>query len=255
MTGPGMVACAVKLGLPRAAGRLSARFRNRYTNEYTVMPNTRTNAPRGALVFDTRTLGRQAGSARTQQLTVPAPDDLRLELARVPVGADMHLDVRFEAVTEGVLVTGSVTAPLAGECARCLKPLTASVTASFRELYLYQHDKHDKHARRERRDENDEQDDEEFYLDGDLLNLEPVLRDAVVLALPMSPLCLQDCPGLCAECGVPLADAGPDHGHDDATDPRWAALKQLGDQTQTLGDPTLGDQQTRRAGAIDLQEG
>ena len=101
------------------------------------MPNTRTNAPRGALVFDMRTLGRQAGSARAQQLTVPAPDDLRLELARVPVGADVHLDLRFEAVTEGVLVTGSATAPLAGECARCLAPLASTVTASFTELYLY----------------------------------------------------------------------------------------------------------------------
>jgi uncharacterized protein len=215
------------------------------------MPNIRTNAPRGALVFDTRTLGRQAGSARTQQLTVPAPDDLRLELARVPVGADMHLDVKFEAVTEGVLVTGLATAPLAGECARCLRPLTTSVTASFTELYLYAdgrrtHDKHDKYDRRNSRewfDEDTEQDDEERHLDGDLLDLEPVLRDAVVLALPMSPLCLQDCPGLCVECGVPLADAGPEHGHDDSPDPRWAALKQLGDQP------------TRRSGAVDLQEG
>src|SRR5271163_2406078 len=174
------------------------------------MPNTRTNAPRGALVFDTRTLGRQAGSARAQQLTVPAPDDLRLELARVPAGADMYLDVKFEAVTEGVLVTGSATAPLAGECARCLRPLNTSVTASFTELYLYAdgrrtHDKHDKHAKHDRRnsrdwfDEDTEQDDEERYLDGDLLDLEPVLRDAVVLTLPMSPLCQEDCPGLCAE--------------------------------------------------------
>jgi uncharacterized protein len=218
------------------------------------MPHTRTNAPRGALVFDTRTLGRQAGSARTQQLTVPAPDDLRLELARVPVGADMQLDVRFEAVSEGVLVTGSATAPLAGECARCLRPLTTSVTAGFTELYLYadgrrthdKHDKHDKHDRRNSRewfDEDTEQDDEERYLDGDLLDLEPVLRDAVVLALPMSPLCQEDCPGLCVECGVPLADAGPGHGHDEAPDPRWAALEQLGDQP------------TRRSGAVDLQEG
>ncbi len=223
------------------------------------MPNTRTNAPRGALVFDTRTLGRQAGSARTQQLTVPAPDDLRLELARVPVGADMHLDVKFEAVTEGVLVTGSATAPLAGECARCLRPLTTPVTASFTELYLYadgrprdgrrphdkhdKHDKHDRHNSREWFDEDTEQDEEERYLDGDLLDLEPVLRDAVVLALPMSPLCLQDCPGLCVECGVPLADAGPGHRHDDSPDPRWAALEQLGDQP------------TRRSGAVDLQEG
>ena len=221
------------------------------------MPNTRTNAPRGALVFDTRTLGRQAGSARTQQLTVPAPDDLRLELARVPVGADMHLDVRFEAVTEGVLVTGSATAPLAGECARCLRPLNTSVTASFTELYLYpdgrrtqdKHEKYDKHAKHDRHnsrewfDEDTEQDDEERYLDGDLLDLEPVLRDAVVLALPMSPLCREDCPGLCAECGVPLDDAGPEHGHDGSPDPRWAALEQLGDQP------------TRRSGAVDLQEG
>jgi pantetheine-phosphate adenylyltransferase len=208
---------------PCAAGRLGGRFRNRYIHEYTVMPNTRTNAPRGALVFDMRTLGRQAGSAKTQQLTVPAPDDMRLELARVPVGADLHLDVRFEAVTEGVLVTGSATAPLAGECARCLTPLATVVSASFRELYLYQRDKHDKH---ERFDQNDEQDEEELYLDGDLLDLEPVLRDAVVLALPMSPLCREDCPGLCVECGVPLADAGPGHKHDDAPDPRWAGLSQ-----------------------------
>jgi uncharacterized protein len=68
-----------------------------------------------------------------------------------------------------------------------------------------------------------------------------------VLALPMSPLCREDCPGLCAECGVPLADAGPGHRHDAATDPRWAALKQLGDQET--------NHQDRRAGAIDLQEG
>ena len=204
------------------------------------MPNTRTNAPRGALVFDMRTLGRQAGSAKAQQLTVPAPDDMRLELARVPVGAEMQLDVRFEAVTEGVLVTGSATAPLAGECARCLAPLATTVAVSFTELYLYPRDRHDRH---DRFDENTEQDDEERHLDGDLLDREPVLRDAVVLALPMSPLCREDCPGLCVECGVPLADAGPGHGHEDAPDPRWAGLMQFGNEA------------TRRAGAIDLQEG
>ena len=231
------------------------------------MPNTRTNAPRGALVFDLRTLGRQAGSARTKQLTVPAPDNLGLELARVPVGADMQLDVRFEAVTEGVLVTGSATAPLAGECARCLGPLTASVTVDFTEIYLYadghphdgrrphdKHDPHDKNDKRESRDrhhgrdsrewfdEDTEQDDEEHYLVGDLLDLEPVLRDAVVLALPMSPLCQEDCPGLCVECGVPLATAGPGHRHDGPPDPRWGALSKFDDQA------------TRRADAIDLQE-
>ena len=220
------------------------------------MPSTRTYAPRGALVFDTRLLGRQAGSALTQTRTVPAPEDLRLELVGVPVGADVALDVRFEAVSEGVLATGTATAPLAGECARCLAPLTSSVTASFQELYLYtdkhdkyheKHDKHEKHDRHQEHHEHEEQDDEERYLDGDLLDLEPAFRDAVVLALPMSPLCREDCPGLCAECGVPLADAGPGHRHEDVADPRWAALKQLNDEAT--------NQQDRRARAIDLQEG
>ena len=260
------------------------------------MPNTRKNSPRGALVFDMRVLGREAGSALSQSRTVPAPDDMRLELVHVPVGTDMQLDVKFEAVTEGVLATGSVTAPLAGECARCLAPLTLSVTADFLELYLYAdgrprgihdgrrpHDKHDKHDRREkydprdRYDDGEERDDEERYLDGYLLDLEPALRDAVVLALPMSPLCRDDCPGLCAECGAPLAEAGPDHGHDDAIDPRWAGLGQLHDQVTEQHQATEHDQVTehdqptghdqvtehdqairppdRRARASDLQEG
>jgi uncharacterized protein len=242
------------------------------------MPNTRTNAPRGALVFDMRQLGRQAGSALSRSRTVPAPADLRLELVSVPEGAEVSLDVRFEAVTEGVLATGTATAPLAGECARCLAPLTSTVTVSFQELYLYsdgrprgsretsdKYDKRDKHDKRDkysRPDEDEERDDEVRYLDGDLLDLEPALRDAVVLTLPMSPLCRDDCPGLCAECGVPLADAGPDHGHEDAIDPRWADLGRFDDQAtqdQATQDQATQDQATRqqdrRARAIDLQEG
>jgi len=211
------------------------------------MPNTRTNAPRGALVFDMRSLSRQAGSARARRLVVPAPEDLRLELARVPGGADVELDLRFEAVTEGILVTGSATAPLVGECARCLAPLASTVTASFTELYLYDgHDQHDGDDQHEWHDEYEEPD-EERYLDGDLLDLEQAFRDAVVLALPMSPLCRDDCPGLCVECGVPLAQAGPGHRHEAAPDPRWAALAQLDDQAT--------NQPGRRAGAINLQEG
>ena len=126
-----------------------------------------------------RQLGRQAGSALTQTRIVPAPDDLRLELIGVPVGTDVALEVRFEAVSEGVLATGTAIAPLAGECARCLAPVSSSVTAGFQELYLYadgrhgKHDRHDKHDKQERHDKHDrydeheEQDDEEHYLDGD----------------------------------------------------------------------------------------
>jgi uncharacterized protein len=213
-----------------------------------------------------RQLGRQAGSALSRSRTVPAPADLHLELVSVPVGAQVALDVRFEAVTEGVLATGTATAPLAGECARCLDPLTSTVTVSFQELYLYsegrphgsrevsdKREKYDKRAKYDRHDEDEERDDEERYLDGDLLDLEPALRDAVVLALPMSPLCRDDCPGLCAECGARLADAGPDHGHEDATDPRWAGLKRFEDQATEQDQTTK--RQDRRARAIDLQEG
>jgi uncharacterized protein len=213
------------------------------------MPSTRTHAPRGALVFDMRQLGRQAGSALTQTRIVPAPDDLRLELIEVPAGADVALEVRFEAVSEGVLATGTAIAPLAGECARCLAPLTSSVTVGFQELFLYPEGRHDKHEKYDKHDEQEEQDAEGLYhLDGDLLDLEPAFRDAVVLALPMSPLCREDCPGLCAECGARLADAGPDHRHDAAVDPRWAALQQLSEQGHD-------EHQDRRTSAIDLQEG
>src|SRR5204862_2950867 len=174
--------------------------------------------------------------------------DLRLEHIEVPAGADVALEVRFEAVSERVLATGTAIASLAGECARCLTPLTSSVTVGFQELYLYAEGRHDKHEKYDKHDEQEEQDDEGLYhLDGDLLDLEPAFRDAVVLALPMSPLCREDCPGLCAECGVPLADAGPGHRHEAAADPRWAALGQLGDQES--------NHQDRRARAIDLQEG
>jgi DUF177 domain-containing protein len=196
-----------------------------------------------------RQLGRQAGSALTQTRTVPAPDGLRLELIGVPAGADVPLEIRFEAVSEGVLVTGTAIAPLAGECARCLAPLTSSVTVGFQELYLYPESRHDKHDKHDKRDDQEEQDAGELYhLDGDLLDLEPAFRDAVVLALPMSPLCREDCPGLCVECGARLADAGSDHRHDAAVDPRWAALQQLTEQGNDK-------HQDRRAGAIDLQEG
>jgi uncharacterized protein len=134
----------------------------------------------------------------------------------VQAGADVELDLRFTAVSEGVLVTGSAIAPLAGECSRCLDPLTDSVTVSFQELYRYLPDPGE-----------DESDGEERFLDGDFLDLEPAFRDAVVLALPLSPLCRDDCPGLCPDCGVKLADVGPDHGHGDKVDPRWGALAKL----------------------------
>jgi len=176
---------------------------------------------RGDFVFDMRAPGKRPGEFRDEKRTAHAPDGIGSGLVLVPAGADVALDLRFAAVSEGVLVTGSAVAPLTGECARCLDPLTDSLEVSFQELYRYLPDPGE-----------DEDDGEERFLDGDFLDLEPAFRDAVVLALPLSPLCREDCPGLCAECGAKLADAGPDHGHGGKVDPRWGALAKL-DLTET----------------------
>jgi len=124
---------------------------------------------------------------------------------------------------EGVLVTGSAVVGLEGECVRCLEPITDDVEVGFQELFVY----HDQSSHRGGDVASaDPEDDETSRLEGDLLDLEPLLRDAVVLALPFQPLCEDDCPGLCTECGARLAD-DPDHAHEAAIDPRWGRLQEL----------------------------
>ena len=169
--------------------------------------------PRAPLVLDTRELGRRPGSQRKLSFPAPAPADLGAGMVGVPTGAALDLDLRLEAVMEGVLVSGTVQGPLAGECGRCLDPITSTVEVDLQELYAYP--------------ESEATDDEVGRLDGDLLDLEPALRDAVVLALPLAPLCRADCPGLCVTCGAKRG--GPDDcGHDAAPiDPRWAVLHDL----------------------------
>ena len=174
--------------------------------------------PRAPLVLDTRELGRRQGSQRSLELSVEAPAQLGIEVLSVPEGSPVELDLRLEAVMEGVLLTGTATARLEGECVRCLEPIEDEIHATLQELYVYP-DQHD------RATENDDRDldDETSLLEDDLLDLEPLLRDAVVLALPFQPLCMDDCPGLCTECGARLAD-DPDHTHEAPIDPRWAGL-------------------------------
>jgi uncharacterized protein len=179
-------------------------------------PSTAHARGSGDFVFDMRVLGKRPGEFRDERRTATAPDGLGSGLVLVPAGADVALDLRFEAVSEGVLVTGSAVAPLTGECARCLEPLASTIEVGFQELYRYLPDPGE-----------DKDDGEERFLDGDHLDLEPAFRDAVVLALPLSPLCRDDCPGLCAECGALLADVGPGHGHGDKVDPRWGLLAKL----------------------------
>ena len=176
---------------------------------------------RSPLVLDTRELPRRPGALRTVERVVPAPSDLGLELIGVPEGADLRLDLRLESVSEGVLVSGTVSVPISGECGRCLRPIDDSVDVTIQELYAYEHSTTD-----ETTDE-----DEVGRLQGDLIDLEPALRDAVVLALPNHPLCREDCPGLCPECGVHWDELPAGHGHREV-DPRWAALGKLTEESR-----------------------
>ena len=142
----------------------------------------------------------------------------------VPPGSALELDLRLESVVEGVLVSGTVSATVAGECVRCLEPVSRPLVVDLQELYAYPGREPDGHFGRS---EPDEEPEELPLLDGDLLDLEPAVRDAVVLALPFRPLCREDCAGLCPHCGVRLQD-DPGHRHEEG-DPRWAALRALQD--------------------------
>jgi uncharacterized protein len=147
---------------------------------------------------------------------VPAPAGLGVELIGVPVGATIDLDLRLESVMEGVLVSGVAIAPLRGECGRCLESFDDEVEVDVQELFVYPESATDITS----------DEDEVPRLQADMIDLEPVLRNEVVLALPTNPLCRDDCPGLCSECGARWDDLPDDHSHEQV-DPRWSALQSL----------------------------
>ncbi len=171
------------------------------------------------LVLDTTELGRRPGNMAERSLRVPAPEGLGTEVIGIPEGRPIELDLRMESVMEGVLVSGTVRATATGACVRCLDGVEEDVDLTFQELFAYA----DRAAHRE--DVGDDDDEDLLELEGDLADLEPVLRDTVVPALPFKPVCREDCPGLCSECGARLAD-DPDH-HHEVIDPRWSALADL----------------------------
>ena len=193
--------------------------------------------PRLPLVFDTQELGRRPGSMERLQRTVEAPADFGTDVIAVPQGAPIELELRLESVVEGVLVTGSARATATGACVRCLDPVSHEVVGHFQELFAYA-----ERAAHHREVGADDDETEEHVLEGDLFDLEPVLVDTVVPALPFQPVCREDCPGLCSECGAHLAD-DPDH-HHEVLDPRWAALSALSADSITRPSSTQGHPQS-----------
>jgi uncharacterized protein len=171
--------------------------------------------PSSPWVIDTRDLDRRPGSMRTYHRDAPAPAGLGLDVIGVPEGGDLRVELRLESVMEGVLVSGTAIAELTGECARCLDPTIDRLEVALTELFAYP----------ESTTEDTTEPDEVSRIVADLIDLEPVLRDAVILALPQVPLCREDCPGLCPECGGRRAELEPDHAHE-IMGSRWAVLKQ-----------------------------
>jgi uncharacterized protein len=162
------------------------------------------------------------------QLDLVAPEPVGVPLIGVQVGAIIEVDARLEAVTEGILLSAEIFAVATGECIRCLDPVELDVERTIQELYLYQDDgaKKKSHHKKPAPVEDDLEEEDLLYLDGVIMDLEPPIRDAIVLNLPVNPLCDPDCLGLCPDCGQKWATLPEDHRHE-VIDPRWAGLDGL----------------------------
>jgi uncharacterized protein len=171
------------------------------------------------LVVNIARLGRRPGAMFSVHETVVNPARIGLDMIGIAAGAPLDLDLRVESVSEGVLVTGTMSAQITGECSRCLTPFEEQIHVHLTELFAYS----------DSLTQATTEEDEVGHVVADTVDLEQPIIDAVALELPFSPVCRDDCPGLCATCGVALATAEPGH-HHDQIDPRWAKL------TTMLGD-------------------
>ena len=160
--------------------------------------------------IDVRDLIGQAGSSRTVQVTGTL-DDLGTELAHVRETDPVHGDLLLESLVEGILVSGRVTGAMSLSCARCLKPFEQPFSVELHEMFV----------------QAPEEDTDDYQLEPEgFIDPEQMVRDAVGVELPFSPLHAPDCQGLCPVCGGDrnLGECPGDH---PSTDPRWAELDTL----------------------------
>ena len=165
---------------------------------------------------------------REHTLDFAVPEQLGDGIANVRAGTPMHIEVRLEGLHDGVLVSAEIDTTADGECVRCLDPLSLPVQVEFQELFAYSVDEAF-----------------DFAVQDDHVNLEPVVRDAVVLSLPFQPVCRPDCPGLDPVTGEKLAD-DPDRTPAEVLDPRWAALESWADTTPETSGTTRAAREEKR---------
>ncbi|WP_188043883.1 YceD family protein [Changpingibacter yushuensis] len=171
-------------------------------------------------------LPRQEGSHMTWEEEFAAPGDLGVELIGVPEGSPVQVSLSLQSVSEGVWVSGQVHVNLSGRCSRCLRDLEEERTESIGELIFYPERK----AAILDLGEDEDAEDLPVIVD-DHIDLEPIIRDAIVLGLPFQPLCRPDCPGLCSECGQRWDDLPEDH-HHEHTNPTFDVLEGIRTQLE-----------------------
>lgn len=164
-----------------------------------------------------------AGHSHRLDITAEPPEQTVSGVLEVPADSMVVLKGRVDSVAEGVLVSATASATAHGTCSRCLTDISVPIEADFRELYAYPDS-----LTAETTDE-----DEIARIKDETVDLAPVVHDELVLTMPTIPLCREDCPGLCPECGQRLDSVGPDHGHE-ILDPRWAGLAELLETTSDV---------------------
>ena len=185
------------------------------------------NASYKSFQLNTFELPRRAGEMKEYSLDIQVSENFGINLISVPAGETIEVDARLESVTEGILLSADVYAVAKGECIRCLDPVEIVIERKIQELYNYE-PTNERGKKKKNEPEIDDLDiEDELMMQGQIMDLETPIRDAVVLSLPINPLCNQDCLGLCPECGEKWAGLAQDHAHE-TIDARWAGLKGLG---------------------------
>lgn len=164
-----------------------------------------------SLVVQLKELIHKPGSMKEVVLEHTLEEAIGTEVMGLPAGTSLSVPTRLESVHEGILATAQFTARASGICSRCLDEISEEVEIEIQELFLYR----------------PEQDDD-FVVEQDRIDLEQALIDSVVPALPLKPLCSDDCLGLCARCGIRM-EQDPSHTHEDPIDPRFSALEGFGE--------------------------
>lgn len=177
-------------------------------------------------ILNTHDLPRRTGEMKEYQLDIPAHLRIGVPLIAVPEGDLVELDIRLESVTEGVLASVDIYAIAHGECIRCLDPVEVIIDRKIQELYRYEPT--NEKGRKKRRDDEDVdlEGTEELQMEGDLMDLEIPIIDAIILTLPVNPLCSEDCLGLCPDCGEKWENLPEGHAHE-VIDARWSGLDGL----------------------------